>query len=96
MPFHDSLEKFQCCLTISTLGNKSFKDFTFMANSSPQIIDIKGNFYRRSFPLNRAWWFGCNVVNNSIDSAYFVDDSVGRSTQKFMLEGESGSEYVVS
>lgn len=38
-------------------------------------------FFTKSLPLNRAGWFGTDVVNDAVDPSNFVDNSIGEAPQ---------------
>ena len=42
----------------------------------------------KSFPLDGAGRLTGDVVSHPIDAAYLVDDAVGGTAQKFVIEGE--------
>ena len=37
-----------------------------------------------SFPLNRPWWLGGNVIGHPVDALHFVDDARGCFAEEFM------------
>ena len=41
------------------------------------------------FPFDGCWWFGCEVVEDSVNAIYFVDDAVGDGFEEFKGERES-------
>ena len=40
-----------------------------------------------SLPLNRAWRFRGDVVDDAVDAAYLVDDAVGDGAEEGHVEG---------
>ena len=38
------------------------------------------------FPLNRAGWFGCYIIDDAVNTAHFIDDTGRDATKKLMTE----------
>ena len=64
MALHGFLEKFQCGLAISVLGDIAFKHFALVIHGPPEIVGFTVDFYEHLVQLSVSGTASCNVYQS--------------------------------